>query len=402
MSTNIIADRVRRIKVSPSSAAAARARELRESGLTILDLTVGEPDFDTPQHIKDAAVAAIAAGQTKYTPVNGTVELRNAIIDRLNKRTGIEYRHSEITVGGGAKQVIFTALMATLDHGDEVIIPTPYWVSYPDMVLAHDGLPVIVEAAVENKFKITPEQLAGAITDRTKWFILNSPGNPSGAVYSEAELDALASVLDSQPGVNVLTDEIYDEICFAEQPPANLVQVAPRLRERVFVVNGVSKAYAMTGWRLGYGAGSSELVSAINKLQSQSSSCPSSISQAAAIAALVGDQCFIANTLEVYRQRRDLALAGFDAIEGLSCIRPDGAFYILINCQGAIGKKTPTGSRISNDQDLTTYLLEQARVAVIQGSAYGLSPYFRVSFATSSETIKAAIDAVGRAISALT
>lgn len=401
MSDELIADRVRRIRISPSTAAANRARELREAGVKLLDLTVGEPDFDTPDHIKAAAVAAIAAGETKYTSVNGTTALRDAIISRLRARTGAEYGHDQITVGGGAKQVIFMALMATLNRGDEVIIPAPYWVSYPDMVLANDGTPVVVEATAESNFKITAEQFRSAITDRSKWLILNAPGNPSGAVYSEAELRDLAAVLIDHPHVRVLTDEIYDEIAFGPTPPVSLVRAAPDLRDRVFLVNGVSKAYAMTGWRLGYGVGSPDLVSAINKLQSQISSCPSSISQAAAAAALTGDQGFVSEALEVYRKRRDLAVAGFNAIDGLSCGSPDGAFYVLVNCQGAIGKRTPSGRTINSDQDFAVYLLEHAGVAVIQGSAYGVSPYVRISFATSEETIQSAVDAVAKAMEPL-
>lgn len=401
MSDELIADRVRRIRISPSTAAANQARELREAGVKLLDLTVGEPDFDTPDHIKAAAVAAIAAGDTKYTSVNGTTALRDAIINRLRARTGTEYGHDQITVGGGAKQVIFMALMATLNRGDEVIIPAPYWVSYPDMVLANDGTPVVVEATAETNFKITADQFRSAITDRSKWLILNAPGNPSGAVYSEAELRDLAAVLIDHPHVRVLTDEIYDEIAFGPTPPVSLVRAAPDLRDRVFLVNGVSKAYAMTGWRLGYGVGSPDLVSAINKLQSQISSCPSSISQAAAAAALTGDQSFVSEALEVYRKRRDLAVAGFNAIDGLSCGSPEGAFYVLVNCQGAIGKRTPSGRTVNSDQDFAVYLLEHAGVAVIQGSAYGISPYVRISFATSVQTIQSAVGAVAKAVEAL-
>jgi aspartate aminotransferase len=401
MSENLIADRVRRIRVSPSTAAANRARELREAGMELIDLTVGEPDFDTPEHIKSAAVAAIAAGQTKYTAVNGTPALRNAIIARISARTGVAYDHDQITVGGGAKQVIFMALMATVETGDEVIIPAPYWVSYPDMVLANDGTPVIVETTPLNGFKITPAQLRGAITERSKWLILNAPGNPSGALYNESELRALADVLVDHPHINVLTDEIYDEIVFSPTPAVSLVRAAPELRQRVFLVNGVSKAFAMTGWRLGYGVGPSNLVSAINKLQSQSSSCPSSVSQAAAAAALTGNQEFVSQSLERYRKRRDVAVAGLDAIDGLSCLSPDGAFYVLVHCQGAIGRTSPSGRKINTDEDFAVYLLEDAHVAVIQGSAYGLSPYFRISFATSQRAIEAAIEAVAKAMRAL-
>lgn len=401
MSTDLIAGRVRRIRTSPSTAAAGRARELREAGVALTDLTVGEPDFDTPQHIKAAAVAAIAAGETKYTPVNGTTRLRDAVIDRLRARTGVAYGHQQITVGGGAKQVIFMALMATLDDGDEVVIPAPYWVSYPDMVLANDGTPVVVETTAGDNFKITAERLRAAITDRTKWLILNTPGNPSGAVYSGSELRDIAAVLRAHPHVHVLTDEIYDEIFFGPEPPVSLVAAAPDLRDRVFLVNGVSKAYAMTGWRLGYGAGPADLVGAVDKLQSQISSCPSSISQAAAAAALTGDQGFTSEAREVYRRRRDLAVAGFAAIDGLSCTGPEGAFYVLVNCQGAIGRTTPSGGTITTDQDFALYLLEEARVAVIQGAAYGISPYFRISFATSEAALRTAVEAVARATKAL-
>ena len=281
-----VAARVRRIKPSPSTAAAALARNLRAQGRDILDLTVGEPDADTPEHIKQAAIAAIAAGETKYTPVNGTPALRAAIIDKFLARTGVRYEDHEIAVGGGAKQVIFMALTATVDDGAEVIIPAPYWVSYPDMVLANDGAPVIVTCAEDNDFKLTSDALRAAITDRTRWVILNAPGNPTGAAYDAAELRALADVLLQHPRVLVLTDEIYDEVWFGTEPVSHLVSVEPALRDRVLMVNGVSKSYAMTGWRLGYAAGPSWLITAINTLQSQSSSCPSSISQAAAVAAL--------------------------------------------------------------------------------------------------------------------
>ena len=395
------ASRVTRIKSSPSVAAAARVRELKAEGRRILDLTVGEPDFDTPDHIKDAAIAAIARGETKYTSVTGTPELGEAILGRLERHTGIRYAGNEFTIGGGAKQVIFLAFMATLDTGDEVIIPAPFWVSYPDMVLANEGEPVIVPCGEETGFKLTPEALRAAITERTTWLVLNAPSNPTGAVYSRSELRALADVLADYPAVHVLTDEIYDEIYFGEGRIASLVEVAPELKERIFLVNGVSKAYAMTGWRLGYGAGPAGLVAAINKLQSQMSSCPSSVSQAAAAAALSGDQGFIASSVEVYRDRRDAAVEGLNAIPGLSCIPAEGAFYAYVNCSGAIGKTTPGGTVIADDQDFTLYLLEAASVAVIQGSAYGLSPYFRISFATSRDVIDEAVAAIDKAVRAL-
>lgn len=395
------ASRVSRIKSSPSVAAAARVRELKAEGRRILDLTVGEPDFDTPQHIKDAAVAAIARGETKYTSVSGTPELQKAILRSLELKTGLHYAPDEITIGGGGKQVIFTAFMATLDEGDEVVIPAPYWVSYPDMVLANEGTPVIVPCGEETAFKLTPAALRESLTPRTKWLILNTPSNPTGAVYSRQELAALSKVLDDYPGVLVLTDEIYDEIYFGAGQLASLVAVAPGLKDRVLVTNGVSKAYAMTGWRLGYAAGPAALVAAINKLQSQISSCPSSVSQAAAAAALDGDQAFVRESLEVYRERRDTAVAGLNGIDGLQCSTPDGAFYAYVNCSGVIGKTTPDGRTINNDQDFTLYLLDAAGVAVIQGSAYGLGPYFRISYATGLPVIEESIEAIDKAVQAL-
>ncbi|MBP1232954.1 aspartate aminotransferase [Arthrobacter sp. PvP102] len=395
------ASRVSRIKSSASVAAAARVRELKAEGRRILDLTVGEPDFDTPEHIKAAANEAITRGETKYTSVTGTPALQQAILQTLELRTGIHYTPAEITIGGGAKQVIFTAFMATLDAGDEVVVPAPFWVSYPDMVLANEGAPVVVACGEETGFKLTPEALAGALTERTKWVILNTPSNPTGAVYSAAELRALADVLAGFPHVHILTDEIYDQIYFGTGKLSNLVQVAPELKDRILAVNGVSKAYAMTGWRLGYAAGPAPLIAAINKLQSQISSCPSSVSQAAAAAALTGSQRFVQESLESYRGRRDVAVAALNAVDGLSCTTPEGAFYAYVNCAGVIGKTTTEGQIIANDEDFTLYLLEAASVAVIQGSAYGLGPYFRISYATSLDVIEESIAAIDKAVRAL-
>jgi aspartate aminotransferase len=392
---------VSRIKSSASVAAAARVRELKAEGRRILDLTVGEPDFDTPEHIKAAAIEAITRGETKYTSVTGTPALQQAILQTLELRTGIHYTPAEITIGGGAKQVIFTAFMATLDAGDEVVVPAPFWVSYPDMVLANEGAPVVVACGEEAGFKLTPEALAGALTERTKWVILNTPSNPTGAVYSAAELRALADVLAGFPHVHILTDEIYDQIYFGTGKLSNLVQVAPELKDRILAVNGVSKAYAMTGWRLGYAAGPAPLIAAINKLQSQISSCPSSVSQAAAAAALTGSQRFVQESLETYRGRRDVAVAALNAVDGLSCTTPEGAFYAYVNCAGVIGKTTTEGQIIANDEDFTLYLLEAASVAVIQGSAYGLGPYFRISYATSLDVIEESIAAIDKAVRAL-
>ncbi|GAA4390777.1 aspartate transaminase [Tsukamurella soli] len=395
------AARVRRIRESPSSAAAARVRELVAAGITVIDLTVGEPDFDTPRNVKDAAIAAIEAGETKYTPVNGTPELRAAIRERMLRATGVEYQDSQITVGGGGKQVIYLAFTASLDPGDEVIIPAPYWVSYPDMVLANDGTPVIVTTTAADRYKLTPQQLTDAITDRTRWLVLNAPSNPTGVTYSRDELLALAAVLAAHPHVRVLTDEIYDEITFGDAGSVGLAAAAPSIRDRVLTVNGVSKSYAMTGWRLGYAVGDPAVVRAINLLQSQTSSCPSSITQAAATAALTGDQSFIDETVAVYRARRDRALAGFAGIEGLVPIEPDGAFYLFVDCRGLLGRTTPAGATLETDLDVTLYLLDEAHVAVIQGSAYGLDGFFRLSYATSTETIDAGIQAVRSAVARL-
>jgi aspartate aminotransferase len=396
------AERVRRINPSPSTAAAQRVRELKSQGLTVLDLTVGEPDFDTPDHVKAAAIRAIEAGETKYTPVNGTPALRAAIAGKLRERHGLEFTDARITVGGGAKQVIFLALMATLDEGDEVIVPAPYWVSYPDMVRANDGTPVVVDCPEADGFKLTPERLAAAITERTRWIVLNTPGNPTGSAYTTGELRALTQVLLEHPHVRVLTDEIYDEIWYGDEDTPSLAAVEPRLSERVFLTNGVSKTYAMTGWRIGYGVGPTDLVTAINTLQSQTSSCPSSVSQAAAAAALTGPQDFVRDTVRVYRARRDATVKLVNDVPRLSCTVPDGGFYLLVNCQGAIGQLTPDGRRIENDEDFARYLLDSRQVAVIHGAAYGAPGYFRISFATSTDVLTEACERIATACAALT
>jgi len=396
-----LAKRVTAIRPSPSTAAATRAKELKAAGRDLVDLTVGEPDFDTPVSVLEAGIAAIRAGKTRYTAVNGTLDLRQAIAGRMRRQNGIDYPLDEITVGGGGKQVIFLALMASIDDQDEVIIPAPYWVSYPDMVIANDGKPVIVICPEADGFKLTAAALETAITPKTRWLILNSPSNPTGAVYSADELRALAVVLERHPQVLVLTDEIYDEIWFGEGHIVSLVEAAPQLKDRVFVTNGVSKSYAMTGWRLGYGCGPLPLVNAINKLQSQISSCPSSISQAAAAAALEGDQSFVGTSCAAYRKRRDMAVERLNAVPGLSCLSPDGAFYLYVNCTGLMGKATPDGRhRIENDLDFVLYLLHSG-VAAIHGAAYGLSPYFRLSIATSQELIDEACRRIAAACAAL-
>jgi len=401
MSTFVPASRVSRIKVSPSTAAAARARELKAAGRDIVDMTVGEPDFDTPENVKAAAHAAIDRGETKYTAVNGTSALRKAIIGDFERRLGLRYAESEICVGGGAKQILFLALMASVEGDAEVIIPAPYWVSYPDMVIANDGKPVIVQCPQEQGFKLTPEALEAAITPKTLWLILNAPSNPTGAAYTRAELEALGAVLLRHPHVFVLSDDIYDQVWFRDEPMTTLVAAVPTLKDRVLLANGVSKSYAMTGWRIGYAAGPAPLIAAINKLQSQMSSCPSSVSQAAAAHALTADQSFVSESVKVYKQRRDYACARLNVIPGLSCLVPDGAFYLFPNCAGVIGKKTPDGKTIDIDLDFVLYLLDGVGVAALQGAAYGLSPYFRLSIATSMDAIKAACDRIENAVAVL-
>lgn len=396
-----LADRVTRIKESPSTAATQRVRNLRAEGVEVLSLTVGEPDFDTPDFVKAAAEEAIRSGDTKYTAVNGTPALQQAILDRIERRIGLRYSPAELAVGGGGKQVIFLALMATVAEGEEVIIPAPYWVSYPDMVAANDATPVVIETSEADGFRLTAEALSAAITAQTRWLILNSPGNPTGAVYSRAALEELAAVLREHPQVSVLSDEIYDEIGFQPEPVPSLLQVAPDLRDRVLLVNGVSKTYAMTGWRIGYGVGPQPLVQAMNKLQSQVSTCASSVSQAAAAAALTGDQSFIAEMTETYQRRRDLMVTGINAIPGLSCTTPDGAFYVYVNCAEVLGRTAPDGRVIDSDEALTLYLLDHARVAVVHGAAFGQSPYFRVSFATSEQVLEASLDQIQAALAEL-
>ncbi|GAA3569164.1 aspartate transaminase [Amycolatopsis ultiminotia] len=396
-----LAERMSWVKESPSSRVADRVRAFRAAGKPVLPLTIGEPDFDTPEHVKDAAIAAIRAGETKYTSANGTPALQSAIRARLERKTGRPYGPGEIAVGGGAKQLIFLAFLATLDAGDEVIVPAPHWVSYPDMVALNGGRPVLVPAAADTGYKLTPELLRAAVTDRTKWLVLNTPNNPTGAVYSKAELAALAEVLRGHPRISVLCDEIYDEINFGAEPVPSLVSVAPELRERVFLVNGVSKAYAMTGWRLGYAAGPAALCAAISTLQSQSSSCPSSVSQAAAAAALDGDQTFIRETVAVYAERREVLVSGLAAIDGLRPVRPDGGFYVWTDAARLIGARTSGGTRITTDADLAEHFLETSGVVVIAGDSYGCPGHFRASFALDSETIRKAIAGLAASISKL-
>lgn len=401
MTSPRIADRVRRIKQSPSSAAAERAAELRRQGKDIVNLVVGEPDFDTPAHIRRAAAEAIESGQTRYTPTAGTPTLREAISAKLARENKLAYSPREIITTCGAKHAIFNALAITVQAGDEVLVPAPYWVSYPDMVLACDGTPVVVPCVEEDGFKLTPAVLDAAITAHTKWLIINSPSNPTGAAYTLEELQALAEVLRRHPQVLVMTDDIYEHIRFDGQATPHLLNAAPDLRERTLLINGVSKTYAMTGWRIGYAAGPADLIGALDILQSQSTSNPSSVSQAAALAALTGDQGFVAEFAETYRRRRDRGLELINAIAGLSCRKPDGAFYLFINCSGLLGRQTPQGKVLENDIDVVMYFLESSGVALVAGTAYGLSPYMRMSIATSVETIEEGCRRMATAVAAL-
>ncbi len=398
---NLLSKRVQNIKPSPTMSLSAKAGALKAAGRDIIDLGVGEPDFDTPAHIRDAAKKAMDDGQTRYTPVNGTVALRKAVCDKFKRENNLDYGPDEITVGTGGKQILYNAFMATLDKGDEVVIPAPYWVSYPDMVEMADGTPVFVECAEAENFKLTPEALEAAITDKTKWVILNSPSNPTGAAYTRAEMKALTDVLLKHPHVHVMTDDIYEHLTYDGFDFVTSAEVEPKLKDRTLTVNGVSKAYAMTGWRIGYAAGPKELIGAMNKIQSQSTSNPSSVSQAAALAALSGDQEFLKDWRKTFQQRRDLVLDRLGKIDGIDCIKPEGAFYVYASCKGVIGKTTPSGKEIKTDQDFAEYLLEEKGVSVVHGEAFGLSPYFRISYALSQEDLTKACDRIREAVEEL-
>nr|WP_198039055.1 aspartate transaminase [Skermanella stibiiresistens] len=402
-----VAERVRRIKPSPSTSAAERANQLRREGRSIVNLVVGEPDFDTPLHIRQAAGRAMEAGATRYTSLAGTLDLRRAIAAKLARENGLDHGPDEIIATNGAKSAIYSALAATLEPGDEVVIPAPYWVSYPDMVLACDGVPVSVSCPEEQGFKLTPAGLDAAITERTRWVILNSPSNPTGATYTSAEYRGLAEVLARHPSVLVMTDDIYEHIVYDHErfeggTAPHLLTAAPELRDRTLAINGVSKTYAMTGWRVGWAAGPRSLVRALDTFLSQAAGNCCSISQAAAAAALDGDQGFVAESVAVYRERRDATAAGINAIPGLSCGLPEGAFYLFVNCGALIGRMTPTGRRLDTDGDVVMWLLETAGVAVVAGAAYGLSPYFRLSIATSLETLDDGVARIARAVADLT
>ncbi len=396
-----LAQRMSRIKPSPTVAISAKAAEMKAAGQDVIGLGAGEPDFDTPEHIKEAARQAMAEGKTKYAPVPGIPPLREAICAKLKRENGLDYTPRQVSVGCGGKQSIYNALTATLDPGDQVVIPAPYWVSYPDITLLAEGEPVVVECPADGGFKLTPAALEAAITPRTKWLMLNSPSNPSGAAYTAGEIAALAEVLMRHPRVWVMSDDIYEHVVYDGFEFTTIAQVEPRLYERTLTLNGLSKAYCMTGWRVGYAAGAVELIDAMNKVQSQSTTSTCTISQWAAVAALNGPQDFIAEHNLAFRERRDLVTAMLNQAHGLSCATPEGAFYVDPSCAGTIGKKTPDGKTLATDEDFVAYLLKAEGVAVVQGAAFGLSPYFRISYATSTELLEEACRRIQRACGAL-
>ena len=399
---SLIANRLSNIKPSATMAVTQKAAELKAAGVDVIGLGAGEPDFDTPQHIKDAAKAAIDDGQTKYTAVPGTIELRQAIADKFLRDNGLNYDpKTEVIVGTGGKQILYSAFTASLNPGEEVIIPAPYWVSYPDMVLLADGEPVFVETKEDEGFLLSPQALEEAITPKTKWVILNSPSNPTGEVYGEELLAKLAEVIREHPHVHVMTDDMYEHLVYDSVQFKTFAQVAPDLKERTLTCNGVSKAYAMTGWRLGYAGGPKALIKAMNTIQGQSTGSQNSISQAAAVAALNGSADFLAERNAVFVERRDLVVSRFNAVEGLSCRTPQGAFYVYVNVQDLLGKTTPQGQVLESDVDVAAYFLEGANVAVVPGAAFGLAPYFRVSYATATEALVKACDRIEAAVNAL-
>ncbi len=396
-----IADRLGRIKPSPTNAAQGKFLEMKAAGKDVIGLAAGEPDFPTPDHVKEAAIKAIRENDTRYTAVPGTPALRQAICAKLKRDHGLDYKPSQTVVTSGGKQIIFNAMLASLNAGDEVIIPAPYWVSYPEMVLVADGTPVIVDCPEAQGFKLAPQDLERAITPKTKWLILNSPSNPTGAAYTRADLKALTDVLLRHPHVWVLTDDMYEKLVYDDFVFTTPAQVEPRLYERTLTMNGVSKAYNMTGWRIGYAAGPQKLIDAMITVQSQSTSNASSISQAASVAALNGPTDFIPKNVAVFKQRRDLIVSMLNQSKGLRCPRPEGAFYVYPSCAGAIGKKTPDGKKIGNDTDFVNYLLEAEGLSVVQGSAFGSGPAFRISYATATELLEEAGRRIQRACAAL-
>ena len=383
---SIISDSLKRIKPSPTIAVTQKARELKAAGKDVIGLGAGEPDFDTPDNIKKAAIRAIKAGETKYTTVDGTLKLKGAIIKKFKRENNLKYLTDEITVGTGGKQVLYNAFMATLNKGDEVIIPAPFWVSYPDMVLLAGGKPKIVKCSETEGFKLTPEKLKKAISKKTKWLILNSPSNPTGASYTKNEIKNLSKVLIKNKKIHILSDDIYEHITYDNFKFFTIAQIS-KLKSRTITMNGVSKSYAMTGWRIGYAGGPKEIIKAIRKIQSQSTSNPSSVSQAAAVEALNGTQKFIKKRSNAFKQRRDFVVESLNKISGISCLKPNGAFYVFPSCKKLLGKKT----KLKNDSDFVKKLLEKSNVAVVQGSAFGLDGHFRISYATSMKKLKIAM-----------
>ena len=392
---------LKRIKPSATLAQTNKVMELRAAGKQVIALQAGEPDFPTPDNIKAAAIKAIEENQTRYTTVDGTLALKQAIVAKFKRENGLDYKTNEVSVGTGGKQVLYNALMATLNPGEEVIMAAPYWVSYPDMVMLAGGTPVVVETSIDTKFKMRAEDLEAAITPNTKWVLLNSPSNPSGAAYTRDELKAITDVLMRHEHVWVMTDDMYEHIVYEGFQFATPAQVEPALFPRTLTVNGVSKAYSMTGWRIGYAAGPQPLIKAMSKIQSQSTSNPSSISQAAAVEALNGPQDFIEERQVNFQERRDLVVSMLNQTNGITCATPEGAFYVYPSCAGLIGKKTPDGKVIESDLDFANYLLESENVAVVQGEAFGLSPYFRISYATSVQELEEACSRIQRAAAAL-
>ncbi len=395
MSELILADRLNAVKPSPTMAVTAKAAQMKADGIDVIGLGAGEPDFDTPEPIRNAAKAAMDNGQTRYTPVGGTPALKQAIISKFKRENSIDYTADEIIVGCGGKQVIFNALLASVNPGDEVIIPAPYWVSYPDMTRFAAGLPVIVDCPAEQGFKLTAEGLSAAITPKSKWLLLNSPSNPTGAAYTKQELLDLIAVIEKHPQLLVMSDDIYEHLVYGETEFFTLAQLAPQLKDRILTVNGVSKAYAMTGWRIGYAGGPAALIKAMSKIQSQSTSNPCSISQAAAVEALNGDQSFLNEWREAFVRRRDLVVNRLNAIEGIDCLTPEGAFYVFPSCKGLLGGKLKTAT------DFSAYLLEEAGVAVVMGEAFGMDGHFRISYATSDAALEDACERIAQAVAKL-
>ena len=386
---SIVSNNLKRIKPSPTIAVTSKAREMRAAGKDVIGLGAGEPDFDTPDNIKDAAIEAIKRGETKYTAVDGTPKLKKAIQGKFTRENNLSYELDQISVGTGGKQVLYNVFMATLNPGDEVIIPAPYWVSYPDMVLLAGGKPKIVKCSEKNEFKITPDELKKAIGKKTKWLIINSPSNPTGSCYTRNEIEQLSKILIKNKNVYILSDDIYEHITYDDFKFFTIAQIKA-LKDRTLTMNGVSKSYSMTGWRIGYGAGPKDIIKAVAKIQSQSTTNPSSISQAAAVEALNGTQDFIKTRSDSFKERRDYVVETLNSINGLSCLKPSGAFYVFPNCKKLLGKKT----KLKTDKEFVEKLLEKAEVAVVQGSAFGLDGYFRISYATSMENLKKALDRI--------